>query len=75
MKDLKLYNKYIVKRTDGADRPGERHAGCHYFVLDMDHDPAACAAMRCYADFYKDSHPEFYHEIMRLIDEHESVCC
>lgn len=45
-----LYRKYDVRRTDGRDAPGEKHHGCRYFVLDLDHDPHARTAIRAYAD-------------------------
>ena len=45
-----LYEKFEVRRTDGRDRPGEKHHGCRYFVLDLDHDPLAYPALVAYAD-------------------------
>lgn len=45
-----LYEKFLVCRADGRDRPGEKHAECRYFVLDLDHDPHAIAAISAYAD-------------------------
>jgi hypothetical protein len=44
-----LYNKFIVRRTDGKDAPGQKHDGCYYFVLDPSHDPMAIPAIRAYA--------------------------
>jgi hypothetical protein len=49
-KQLGIYNKYAVYRNDREDRPGYRHQGCEYFVLDMTHDPFAVPALRAYAD-------------------------
>ena len=43
-----LYRKFIVERTDGKSAPGEKHDGCEYFVLDMDHDAHARAAITGY---------------------------
>jgi len=45
-----LYAKFEVHRMDGRDRPGQKHDGCRYFVLDLDHDPLAYAALKAYAD-------------------------
>jgi hypothetical protein len=45
-----IYNKFIVERTDGKSSPGEKHHGCEYFVLDIDHDPHAIPALKAYAD-------------------------
>lgn len=52
-----LFNKFDVRRVDGSDAPGGKHYGCKYFVLDIDHDPAAGAALRAYAEAVKETHP------------------
>lgn len=44
-----LYGKFIVSRADGTDRPGGKHDGCEYFVIDITHDPFATVALRAYA--------------------------
>ena len=46
--DRGLYRKYSVKRMDGTSAPGQKHEGCEYFVLDLDHDPYALPAIRAY---------------------------
>lgn len=43
-----LYDKFKVERTDGTSAPGEKHHNCEYFVLDMDHDDHARAAITAY---------------------------
>ncbi len=43
-----LYRKFTVERTDGSSKPGGKHENCEYFVLDMDHDPHARAAISGY---------------------------
>ena len=40
-----LYNRYHVERIDKASK----HDGCDYFVLDMDCDKHAIAALEAYA--------------------------
>lgn len=46
-----LYNKFSrIERADGSSSPGEKHADCEYFVLDLTHDPHAVPAIRAYAD-------------------------
>lgn len=52
-----LYSKFIVRRTDGKDAPGEKHDGCEYFVLDLTHDPFAWPALKAYADACRDEYP------------------
>ena len=44
-----LYDKFFVDRTDGSSAPGQKHAGCEYYVLDLDHDKHAIAALEAYA--------------------------
>ena len=53
-----LFRKFIVQRVDGSDAIGGKHHGCEYFVLDMDHDVHAPAAIQAYAESCKDTHPE-----------------
>ncbi|HBT32008.1 MAG TPA: hypothetical protein DEB15_03800 [Pusillimonas sp.] len=53
-----LFRKFDVRRTDGSDHPGGKHHGCRYFVLDIDHDPYAQAALSAYAGVCEQSHPE-----------------
>ena len=43
-----LYQKFTVTRTDGKSASGEKHHNCDYFVLDMDHDDHARAAIEAY---------------------------
>lgn len=48
-----IFPKYAVTRNDGD--PG--HPDCKYFVLDIDHDPAAIAAAMYYADLVEQRNP------------------
>lgn len=43
-----IYHKFVVSRTDGTSAPGGKHDGCFYFVLDLNHDPHARAALAAY---------------------------
>ena len=43
------HEKFEVTRTDGSSAPGQRHAECEYFVLDLAHDPDAKVALLAYA--------------------------
>lgn len=52
-----LFDKFKVLRRDGSSEPGEKHDGCEYFVLDIDHDPHAKAALAAYADDVEATHP------------------
>lgn len=52
-----LYEKFTVKRTDGAHRQGRKHWGCRYFVLDVTHDPHAIPALRAYVDSCEEEYP------------------
>lgn len=53
-----LFEKFIVRRTDGRDEPGCKHENCEYFVLDVDHDEHARAALAAYADAAEKTHPD-----------------
>lgn len=64
-----IYEKYIVKRTDGTDEPGGKHHGCELFVLDLTHDPVARKAARKYADLTPNK--ELSEDIMAKINEIE----
>lgn len=52
-----LYNKFIVTRMDGRSDFGKKHHGCEYFVLDLDHDSHAPAAIRAYAESCREEYP------------------
>lgn len=65
-KDRGVYNKYIVERVDGRHHKGEKHEGCKYFVLDLDHDPHAKAAMLAYADSCQAEYPLLAHDCRML---------
>lgn len=52
-----VFRKFKVHRTDNSDAPGGKHEGCEYFVLDVDHDPCARAALIAYAAAVEPTHP------------------
>lgn len=52
-----LYQKFHVRRADGTDAPGGKHAGAEYFVIDVKGDSFAAAALEAYADACKSSYP------------------
>jgi len=52
-----LYDKFRVERTDGTSAVGQKHDGCEYFVLDLDHDPHALPALKAYAESCRASYP------------------
>ena len=52
-----LFRKFVVGRVDGSDKPGGKHHGCTYFVLDVDHDPCARPALAAYAAACESTHP------------------
>lgn len=59
-RELGLYRKYNVTRTDGKGAAGEKHDGCDYFVLDLQCDPHAIPAIRAYAASAK---ADGYHQL------------
>lgn len=52
-----LFRKFDVRRTDGSDKPGGKHYGCEYFVLDVAHDKHAKAALAAYAAAVEETNP------------------
>lgn len=62
-----LFRKFNVTRTDGSDKPGGKHHGCEYFVLDVEHDPHAKAALQAYALACAATHPQLSAD---LIERH-----
>ena len=53
-----LYEKFRVIRTDGKSAIGQKHDGCEYFVLDLDHDEFAWIAIDAYARACADKYPK-----------------
>ena len=53
-----LFRKFDVLRVDGSHLPGGKHDGCEYFVLDVDHDQHARAALLAYATACEGTHPQ-----------------
>ena len=58
-----LFRKFDVCRTDGSDAPGGKHHGCRYFVLDVDHDAFAAAALGAYAAACEATHAELARDL------------
>lgn len=50
-------SKFRVTRTDGSSRRGGRHHNCGYFVLDLQHDKFAPAALKAYAEACDKDYP------------------
>jgi hypothetical protein len=49
-RQMGLYAKFRVERTDGTSAEGQKHDGCEYFVLDITHDKFALAALAAYEE-------------------------
>ena len=56
-RNLGIYGKFSVARTDRRDALGEKHYGCEYFVLDLTHDPFAKPAIEAYAEACREEYP------------------
>lgn len=65
-KNKGIYQKFRVERTDGSSALGGKHEKCNYFVLDLDHDPHAAAALRTYAHHCVKDYPVLAHELVDL---------
>lgn len=68
-----IFRKFEVRRMDGSDQPGGKHYGCRYYVLDLDHDQHAPAAMRAYAAACASTHPELAADIEREFGAERAV--
>ena len=68
-----LFRKFIVTRTDGSSGPGGKHEHCAYFVLDMDHDAHAPAALRAYAEACSATHPQLAADLKARFGEAQPV--
>lgn len=58
-----LYDKFEVLRTDGRDNEGEKHFGCRYFILDLNHDPHARVAILAYANSCEADYPRLARDL------------
>ncbi len=68
-----LYSKFQVRRTDGSSENGGKHDGCTYFVLDLEHDAHAPAALRAYASSCAKSYPQLSRELIAIADGNKYV--
>ena len=64
-----LYRKYFVSRVDGSTGIGEKHEHCFHFVIDVDHDPHACAALTAYADSCAKEYPKLSEDLKRVVEK------
>lgn len=69
--DVGIYEKFIVNRTDGTDKPGEKHENCRYFVLDLDHDKFAIPAIKAYAEACSEEYPVLSKELFSFVKNHQ----
>lgn len=64
-----LYDKFIVQRVDGRDKPGQKHHNSEYFVLDLTHDKHAGAALRAYAQSCAYARPQLAADLLARVDK------
>ncbi len=62
-----LYGKFRVERVDGRSAPGEKHDGCDYFVLDLDHDPHSWPALKAYIESCREEFPVLADDLYTLM--------
>ncbi len=67
-KTIGIYQKYKVRRVFD---PVLKHANCHYFVLDLDHDKFAASALRAYAEECAVEYPVLAQDLRRLAEERD----
>ena len=64
-----LYEKFTVYRNDGSSVVGGKHNGCRYFVVDLDHDKHATAALMAYAASCGDEYPLLARDLEEIVRE------
>lgn len=64
-----MYEKFIVRRTDGTDGAGQKHEGCLYFVLDTTHDRFAIPALEAYAEACASEYPLLAADVRELAEK------
>lgn len=62
-----LYRKYKVERTDGSSGKGGKHERCEYFILDLEHDKHAKAALKAYAESCAKEFPELAKDLREMM--------
>lgn len=70
-----LYGKYKIERNDGSSGPGGKHEKCEYFVLDLEHDKHARAALKAYAESCKKEYPALAHDLFVLLKRETDCGC
>jgi hypothetical protein len=68
-REVGLYNKFFVERTDGTGAPGGKHHGCEYFVLDLTHDKFAKAALAAYANACRSEYPLLAADLRKKVED------
>lgn len=61
-----LYGKFNVERTDGSSKPGKKHHGCRYYILDLNHDKHAAPALEAYAASCNQEYPLLARDLRKL---------
>lgn len=70
-----LYGKYMIARTDGSSEPGGKHQDCQYFVLDLDHDKHAKAAIEAYANSCAEEFPALAKDLRKMLQPPHRCGC
>ncbi len=70
-----FYAKFKVTRVNGTSEPGKKHHNCRYFVLDIDHDPHAVAALQAYEDSCIAEFPLLARDIRKMLIRMRSGLC
>jgi len=68
VKNLGLYAKYKVIRTDGTSSPGAKHENDEYFVLNLSTDQHAIPAINAYAKSCAETHPALSADLRMFVN-------
>lgn len=66
-REIGLYPKYKVTRTDGQSAPGQKHENSEYFVLNLTTDKHAIAAINAYAKSCEKEYPLLADDLRTII--------
>jgi len=64
-----IYRKFFVSRVDGSSGIGGKHEHCFHFVIDVDHDPYAGAALMAYAEVCAEEHPKLSEDLKKIVNK------
>ncbi len=63
-----VFNKFGIRRRDRKHLKGGKHYACSYFVIDLDHDENATAALLAYAESCEETLPLLADDLREAVE-------